>query len=632
MSYYTEPQPFQLFLNNVATMEPVSLKESIIYKLLTRVFSLYIVVAVTLTGVHLGVKYSQEKNLILQDVEAFQKTFEPVLTKILKNSKGEERQLLFEGITQNPHILGVTIKNAKGEIAGMRGLVLNSQEKLIFIDQKENQQQEVSFRGSLYQYHFPLWEQAQGSSKKIGEVIFYSSTSVIWQRIQVDVMVLLVNAVIKTLALWIIFWGIAKILWLHPLRGFIKNMDRIATPEHLLPYSVELKIKGRHEFKILEEHFNSMTKRLGREWHNLNEIIEEKKRLEQIVEEHTKELQLAHDENIRTSEVIEHQNQIFHLLLIASTAMQRSKDLESSFKFILDQLSQLFENSAFGIILNGVRPGMIDWIAFQGIPESEQKIIIENEDKLIAPGIESFMSNLTEHSDSETIPPDNTFNNWIVFPLLGCEYVPIGKLLIKGPVLDERAVEVLVIFLDQLAVIAENKILTRRLEEMANTDGLTGAFNRTYFDKELERAIAHAEQYNLEYSVILIDINGLKRVNDIFGHQTGDYFIIAVAEVLKKICRQTDVLCRLGGDEFVVLCHTTSIRKAENILKRLREEENRLKLTCYYHDGTPEDIPIRMSCGLASSTEISPKEVLKIADRRMYVDKEKYYAIKERYR
>jgi len=130
----------------------------------------------------------------------------------------------------------------------------------------------------------------------------------------------------------------------------------------------------------------------------------------------------------------------------------------------------------------------------------------------------------------------------------------------------------------------------------------------------------------------MIDVNGLKRVNDVFGHQAGDQMIIEVAQVLMKICRKTDVVTRLGGDEFIVLCPGISQKQATILIERIREEEAQTVLICEHPDGTKEEVPVRMSIGMADSSEAPPNEVLKEADARMYRDKEIYYETAERYR
>ena len=91
------------------------------------------------------------------------------------------------------------------------------------------------------------------------------------------------------------------------------------------------------------------------------------------------------------------------------------------------------------------------------------------------------------------------------------------------------------------------------LRGLADVDGLTGIHNRRRFDYELDRAIAHSARYGSSLALILIDVDGLKPVNDTLGHLAGDDLLCGVAAALGERLRRTDVLARIGGDEFAVL-------------------------------------------------------------------------------
>ncbi len=143
--------------------------------------------------------------------------------------------------------------------------------------------------------------------------------------------------------------------------------------------------------------------------------------------------------------------------------------------------------------------------------------------------------------------------------------------------------------------ITERKRLQEELQRQANTDSLTGLFNRRYFlevaSAELNRAIRHKH----DLSLVQADIDHLKQVNDTYGHAAGDMALRMFAEICQKNMRTEDVLARFGGDEFVLLFPETSAPKAFQIVERIRQI---LDETTILHDG--HLISITISSGLAT--------------------------------
>tara|TARA_Y100000589_G_C27182821_1_gene641480 strand:+ start:873 stop:2417 length:1545 start_codon:yes stop_codon:yes gene_type:complete len=338
-----------------------------------------------------------------------------------------------------------------------------------------------------------------------------------------------------------------------------------------------------------------------------------------------KQLEKQKQEIIEDKQTIERQNQILRSLMEAMTGLNKA-DLEDVFNYCLGKLKDLFPDMGFGLIVDGEREGIVRWACFLGISDYDQEFALDAYSKCNkSDSLELFSCDKSEN-DGQLM--------WNILPMTGQQKRVIGRLLIRGYQLQKESKAIVSLFLEQLSAYTENKLLMGELERIANTDGLTGTFNRYYFSKELERIIQNAQRFQkLYFSIFLIDLNGLKRINDDYGHQQGDKLIIKAGELLMRLCRKSDIVCRFGGDEYVVLCPSTNLEQASRLMDRIRGEECQSFLKCEDSQGDAELVPIAMSIGVCSSSEgIDPDKVLETADQRMYQNKKDYYESNNRYR
>lgn len=128
---------------------------------------------------------------------------------------------------------------------------------------------------------------------------------------------------------------------------------------------------------------------------------------------------------------------------------------------------------------------------------------------------------------------------------------------------DGKIVGAVVTFMD----ITDRKKAEDDVLYLSYHDPLTGLYNRRFFEEELKRLDT---ERNLPISIIIGDLNGLKLTNDIFGHNYGDILLQKVAAVIKKVCREDDIIARWGGDEFIILLPKTRIEDAEDIKHRIK--------------------------------------------------------------
>lgn len=163
--------------------------------------------------------------------------------------------------------------------------------------------------------------------------------------------------------------------------------------------------------------------------------------------------------------------------------------------------------------------------------------------------------------------------------------------------------------------------LINMLNKRAQIDGLTGLWNRVYFDQRLEELTTAVSRTNHALSIGVIDLDHFKSINDTYGHPAGDTVIQGLAGILNDTCRGTDICCRYGGEEFVILMPNTDPQEAVNLCERIREllkakrwsrHPNRPVTASFGVTGVAKD----MSCARPAS------EWLEAADGNLYKAKQ----------
>jgi diguanylate cyclase (GGDEF)-like protein len=164
------------------------------------------------------------------------------------------------------------------------------------------------------------------------------------------------------------------------------------------------------------------------------------------------------------------------------------------------------------------------------------------------------------------------------------------------------------------------KYLLELLEQKAQIDGLTGLYNRAFFDARIKEEMERARRYRHSLALVIFDVDRFKRLNDTYGHSFGDVVLAEVAETARLIARQTDVVARYGGEEFVITLPEQTLEGAAQLAERVREGIEELQLR---HNG--EKITVTASFGVASTIEVgyeSIPELVNTADRMLYAAKE----------
>ncbi len=159
----------------------------------------------------------------------------------------------------------------------------------------------------------------------------------------------------------------------------------------------------------------------------------------------------------------------------------------------------------------------------------------------------------------------------------------------------------------------------REMFRAALLDGLTGAYNRRYLEERLDAELAFARRHDKPTSLILVDFDHFKRINDDFGHRAGDHVLQHAIALINAEVRAEDVVARYGGEEFAILCRHTSDEQAAILAERLRAHiaEER-----FVHDG--RQLPVTVSVGIADAKAVGAQTVaafVEAADQALYAAK-----------
>ena len=185
----------------------------------------------------------------------------------------------------------------------------------------------------------------------------------------------------------------------------------------------------------------------------------------------------------------------------------------------------------------------------------------------------------------------------------------------KNYIFNEEDLEIMQYIKDQIEIAISKYKLYEKIKFISRHDQLTGFINRSYFEEIFDQNRKLAKRYSSSFSLAVMDMDGLKSVNDNYGHMAGDLLIKTFADSLKKYFRESDIFSRFGGDEFLGLFLAM---KSSTLEKKFRDFSKELKNSPFEYNGSP--ITCSFSYGLASFPKEGKtfSELFKLADSRMY--------------
>ncbi len=168
------------------------------------------------------------------------------------------------------------------------------------------------------------------------------------------------------------------------------------------------------------------------------------------------------------------------------------------------------------------------------------------------------------------------------------------------------------LFADQAAIAIDNAQMFEKMEHMAIIDMLTGLYNRRHILELVEREYERYQRYNSSFSIIMMDLDHFKTINDRYGHQAGDCVLQQLSAIFESSLRKMDIPGRMGGEEFIILLPETELRQAGQVAERIRAK---IESTPFDFDGQILQVTASFGVATMASSISSLQELVSVADK-----------------
>jgi PAS domain S-box-containing protein len=266
----------------------IGVRRSIATKLLRIVFSVYLLVAVSLTTGQMVMEYRYQKSSVEHDLKAIQQTYEKGLAIDLWQLDDESLSSIIEGMLKLPVVVGIRVRNASGVDVTVGGVIHHHGVRVGNAGHHINllglgkeitalYDEHHSDNNNVFTHEFPLSYVHEGKTDQLGRVTLYSNSSVVFQRVKLGFLMLVVNAILKTVALWLIFLYFSKKLLRKPLMTLASAVESVSL-DNLRSIKVDAGSSGQNELTVIENSFNSMIANLS------NSVMERERATEALRE------------------------------------------------------------------------------------------------------------------------------------------------------------------------------------------------------------------------------------------------------------------------------------------------------------------------------------------------------------
>jgi two-component system cell cycle response regulator len=300
------------------------------------------------------------------------------------------------------------------------------------------------------------------------------------------------------------------------------------------------------------------------------------------------------------------------------TTLSTTLNLEGMLEVILDTAVATLGSSAGALYLRRYPGRELVLEAAQGYPAPSRAVLLV-EDGIAGRAAAGIPVLVPRDAVQPVIPVEPEAETAMAVPLVRGERT-MGVIALYGrPTPEpygERDLDTLAAFAAQASVAIENVLLHQETQQLSITDGLTGVWNRRYLELSLRKEIERASRFNRPLSVLMIDIDRFKDVNDRFGHQRGDGVLVEVTRrIMGTIRTQIDFVARYGGEEFVVVLPETPCEGGKVVAEKVRSA---VRDHPFVGDGPHLTITVSVGVAAFPLDGLTAEDLIRAADQAMY--------------
>ena len=537
------------------------MNNSIANRLLRVVFSIYLSITCVIPLVQLYNEYSMEKQDVVDNLDIYEANFSQGLARALWMYDNDQATAILDGIVKLSGVAGVRITDADDKLLLAR-MLENGQ----VVDKDILPEENHASHFGLFQKKFPV----QFDGNNVASVNFFSSEKIVFDGVKYSFLIILINAVIKTMLLWWLFvWAFNRYL-VYSLNHFVLQMEHLGKDEEDLK-PVALTTFDTHELIRLESVFNRMIYRILKKQNTIRQL---NKNLESKVEERTVELKKNNMQLCLNRDLLDN-----HVLSTHS-------DLDGN---VLDLSIALLK-------LTGYEKNEVVGLPHRIFGCSENNPEIYKDLWLTLTRDEVWYGEfLNQKKNGERYWVDITIQ----------------------PKFDEHGIKV------GYLSVQHNITAQKHIEKVSITDALTGLYNRRHFNIMIERELRRARREKENMTFMLLDVDRFKEYNDFYGHQAGDEVLVKVAKVLLESCtRAVDFVFRVGGEEFFILTSKLSEAESQAFAKEILNAIS--ALTIPHVRNSASDV-VSASLGLITlkvGESDTVDKIYKLTDERLYCAKQ----------